>query len=182
MKADAALTEIRRLVRPIRVNLDLQGTDVLDGILSLGGRAGPESHYGNVMHELCHFIEIDDKRCLVPNWGFNYGRWIECPVSRQGGYYEARTRQHIDREARVWAFQHNLSRYLGFRSSVVELTSSARFMPDFWHWIKGETDEERLTVFAAEVKGLTEQPAFQAETAIKELKRKKTLVRAMKHA
>lgn len=99
----------------------------IDGTVALGGRAGPEVSIVNLCHEMAHFVEIDDARCVTEGWGlivpqqFVYDRMCCNPVTHQG----------TDREIRVAAYQYHLLQYLGIYRTPAYLVSSFHFLPDF---------------------------------------------------
>lgn len=116
---------------PIQVRVELQGNDIENGKLQLGCRAGPVEDVYNLLHEMCHFVEIDDARMLCRNWGLRlpeqyipgrYGRMAQIPV----------TIAAIERELRVIAFQWNLTAFLEApRQTAYTMVAPMKFMPDF---------------------------------------------------
>jgi hypothetical protein len=80
--------------------------------LSIGLKAGPSYNIQNLLHEMSHFVEIDDSRTLKSGWGLKYGKWSDLPYYAGGGFYEFSSAEHIKREIKVWAYQYSLSQYL----------------------------------------------------------------------
>lgn len=78
----------------------LEGQAVLDNIIYVGDRAGPGRGIYNLCHEICHFVEIDDKRMMMPGWG------IHAPTEYLFGriIYEPVTMQITEREMRACAY------------------------------------------------------------------------------
>jgi len=40
----------------------VEGQEIVNGLPVIGARAGPEIALWNLIHEMAHFVEIDDKR------------------------------------------------------------------------------------------------------------------------
>lgn len=70
----------------------LEGSKWIRGKFYIGDRAGLQVHIGNLLHEIAHFIEIDDERCFKDDWGLIYPQ-------------QPKTFQAVQREARVWGIQ-----------------------------------------------------------------------------
>lgn len=90
----------------VQPSVRIEGARVVDGVLRLGTRSGPEPICRfAVMHEMCHLVEIDDARATVSDWGLSLGRYR----SLAGHYWwEQRTSQCVERELRVGAWQWSL--------------------------------------------------------------------------
>lgn len=171
------MKEVAALLRPLRISMRKTGMDVLpDGTVRLGGRAGPSVSAENVLHEVCHWVEIDEARMFARSFGLKFGRWVDCPMGAGGGYFEQRTRQHIDREMRVWAFQFNLQKTLGFDTSMLDLVKPVTFMPDFFCWFSQNTEAEQVDAACQEVAALTERQEFATERFLSELAIRKNLM------
>src|SRR5271155_2850520 len=93
---------------PIEITVNLEGMRVIDGCLSLGCRTGPVRTSFGLLHEMSHFVEIDDARMLTEGWGLRlpevyvpgqYARMCAVPV----------TKQATERELRVSAYQWHIS-------------------------------------------------------------------------
>jgi hypothetical protein len=177
---------------PLTWNWRLEGARVVEGALTFGCRAGPESSVVNLAHEMGHFVEIEDERMLHFGWGL---RVPEVEVLGQI-CVEPRTHQMTDREIRVIAFQKNLLDYLGVEETVEELVSSMTFMPDFMliplengrpaYTRKGpatdldynEVTKSRLRWIAKQVEKKRRTRAFSAQRFISEWFRKAEVIRA----
>ena len=87
---------------------EIQGNKIVDGRMVLGMRAGYESETENLLHEMSHFIEIDDARCASTGWGLsvNMAYFAGHPPGP-----DPRTFQAPAREIRVSAIQRVLSQH-----------------------------------------------------------------------
>lgn len=114
---------------PVRYDWALQGNDVRDGVLILGGRAGPKRRRSDLAHEMSHFVEIDDARMLKRGWGLIYPQ-----VEIAGRFYDQpTTMKMIERELRVLAYQANLLEGDGGgRVDTLKLVKALVFVPDFF--------------------------------------------------
>lgn len=113
----------------VRWDMNRQGSSLDDeGTLILGGRAGPEIHPLNLLHEMAHLIDIDDKRCTTRNWGLKVpeveilGRF--CP--------EPMTFQASERELQVVAIQFVLSKFVGVKMSLAQWATLVEYLPDYY--------------------------------------------------
>ena len=147
----------------------------------IGTRAGPKNQLYNVLHELAHFIEIDENRCNKPGWGLKYGKWVDNPFPRPyspAGWHEYSTDQHIRREIRVWAYQANLHQHFGLKVDFEDLAEAALYLPDFFLYVKGiRSDKQRVLKVAAEIEFLAAQVQYSFPEIIKELERKRLKLR-----
>lgn len=119
--------------RCIRVDWEIEGQKITeDGSIIIGERAGPSSYrssyqISNLIHEMSHFVEIDDARMKQYGWGLIYPEvWV---IDRM--CMEPRTMQITERELRVVAFQANVLKYIGHSDDVENIISSFRYLPDF---------------------------------------------------
>lgn len=116
---------------PLIARVELEGQEIDESLRVpiLGFRAGTEVSVTNLIHEMCHFVEIDDKRMTRSGWGLRYGTRIEV-LGRH--YDEPATCQATMREIRVVAYQSNVYAHLGITwhsdSELADLL--CRFMPD----------------------------------------------------
>lgn len=94
----------------ILIKESLEGSQVNDqNQLVLGCQAGPAKDVDNLLHEMGHFIEINDQRILRTGWGLAYPEIEVCgQICR-----EPRTTQAIERELRVFAIQKHLIEMVG---------------------------------------------------------------------
>jgi len=115
---------------PIRIGERAEGNPVEDGILTLGMRAGPQICLTNLIHEMCHLVEIDDERMLISGWGLRtpevyvpgrYSHMASVPISWQP----------IKREVRVIALQWQLQQSIGITGTKREALSAMEYMPDW---------------------------------------------------
>lgn len=157
------------------------------GNVVLGPWAGPEALISNLVHEMSHFVEIDEGRMTEFGWG------LHVPEIHIAGRLclEPQTRQATERELRVIAFQVNVLEYLGFPRSVRDLVEPLDWMPD-WVFVPiedgssafGEDRSHKLSYreitksqkrwCAKEVERL--RPTFTAERFIAEWKRRNELL------
>lgn len=125
---------------PIIVDIHHEGQKVDGGIITLGCRAGPGINVSNLLHEMSHFVEIDDARIGQPGWGLRYGKYCYIPGC---GWYEQHTGKSIRREMRVGVFQYHLGAELGFYADleafIEDYADTSRFLPS-----------DALCAFAAE--------------------------------
>ena len=101
---------------------------VIDGQVIIGAKAGPECNITNLIHEMAHFVEIDEDRMNQDGWGlrtptvFIYNRYC----------IEPKTIQMTEREIRVMAYQANIFEAFEFpHTAIDEFASAMRHMPDF---------------------------------------------------
>jgi len=113
-----------------------EGQRVRDGIVYLGLRCGPAYCWDALVHEIAHFIEIDEARMDRDAWGF---RW---PYDEEGRPINFTTSAHIERELRVFAISLHLFEYAGFNIDPEDLTSSLHWM-DYWS-VYGEVDKIQI--------------------------------------
>ncbi len=111
----------------VKVSVSMQGQRVHDnGAVILGTKAGPGYSLSNLVHEMAHFVEIDEGRMAEPGWGLR--------VPEQWAYnrmcFEPTTCQATVREIRVMAFQLNILEYLGWPGDENDLINALQFMPD----------------------------------------------------
>jgi hypothetical protein len=106
---------------PISINEELQGQGIDDNSnYILGCKAGPTLHVSHLVHEMCHFAELETKRILSrprSGWGFTYGTYWE--IGSNFGY-EPQTDQSVRREMRTWAYQWSLQQKFGIPNSFIQ--------------------------------------------------------------
>ncbi len=97
------------------------------GRVVLGPWAGPEATISNLVHEMSHFVEIDEPRMTEFGWG------LTVPEIYVAGRLclEPTTCQATERELRVIAYQANVLEYLGFPRSTRDLVNALDWMPDW---------------------------------------------------
>lgn len=116
--------------RCVRYLPGLQGQQVDDqGTIFVGNRAGHTRSVSFLVHELSHFVEIDDRRMQLYMWGLHVPTVVICGTT----CYEPTTRAMTERELRVMAFQMNLLESLGVPTRAHYLVEALRFMADFLH-------------------------------------------------
>lgn len=115
----------------MEIERTLEGQRVEDGVIYLGARTGPCISVDNILHELAHFIEIDEARMHLGGWGFKYGQTITIPG--HGTWEEFHKDQHINREIRTWAIQWHLQRFIGKPVSARELGKPGKYLPALWN-------------------------------------------------
>jgi hypothetical protein len=100
-------------------------TDI-SGKIYIGAKAGPSCSITNLIHEMCHFVEIDDIRMREDGWGlkvpevFIFNRMC----------IEPNTCQMTLRELRVWCLQYAIHHSFGISGSFRDLISSSKYLPD----------------------------------------------------
>jgi hypothetical protein len=115
---------------PVLIKEKKEAQSIQNGYIVLGLLAGCVYHVDHLLHETAHLIEIDDERVLEPGWGLKYGTWIEFPGHKDGGWYEALTPQHIEREIRVCAIQWMLVQHFRTGTNLSQMTASCIYLPD----------------------------------------------------
>lgn len=159
---------------PFIVSDDVQGQKISnDGKIVFGLRCASISYDLVVLiHEIAHFVEIDEKRMFKHMWGLKvpekwlFGQWCIEPV----------TNQATMRELRVGAIQMNIFEWLGekgfveykrnlfgdyechhktnmysLEESIENFVDSMKYMPD-WYLIPGKGDEKRKVWLTAKLK------------------------------
>jgi hypothetical protein len=170
------LHDIRQMVDPLEVDVNVNGQDIRNGRVVVGCKAGPLVAISHLLHEVCHFIEIDNRRVLKWGWGLKYGKTVPnpYPTAYAPSYFqEFRTDQHIQRETRVWAMQYVLSKSVNVEVDAYNLAGSAKYLPEFSYFVKG-TDEEATKVIADRIEALahTEEYSIDAIRSRLSTKRK----------
>ncbi len=98
-----------------------------DGSILIGDRAGPECNIRNLVHELGHFVEIDDARTSLPGWGLRVPHvWIYDRYC-----VEPTTMSMIERELRTIAYQTNVLHAVEVDPCAHDFVSALRWMEDF---------------------------------------------------
>lgn len=150
----ALLKEIARkwfLNNPVKIAIDFEGQGItVNNCYKLGCVAGPDVSVENLLHEMCHLAEREEHVILQRpqcGWGFSYGKFWQVGM-HQG--YEPYTDQATMREARTWAYQLSLSRYLNYEADARELATSAVYMNDFFWFEKKHVTDETLGYNARE--------------------------------
>lgn len=159
----------------VRFSPKLQGSRSIDGEgIELGLKAGPSRSLSNGLHELAHFIEIDDARSFVSGWGLEGGK-----VDMGMGYTAYGTDKHVRREMRCWAIEYYLRDLAGIPASVEHITRACTFLPDIEFVIPPldceyrERDLKIREYVALETQKLIE--GLTLEEILKELDRKQKL-------
>ena len=112
----------------------LEGQKCEDKSYYVGAAAGPSLNLSNLLHEICHFAELDVdrlKKFPVYSWGFYPGKYWQIGTSWG---YEPQTSDQVNREARVWSFQLSAMKYFGMDDSAQELVKSAVWLPAFCYY------------------------------------------------
>jgi hypothetical protein len=99
------------------------------GSVVIGAKAGPEIHEINILHEMSHFVEIDEDRMGNNGWGLKVpSKWVYDRMC-----VEPTTLQITQREIRVMAYQSHLVEYVGADSNEFYYSVAAlRFLPDYY--------------------------------------------------
>lgn len=166
---------IKNFLDPIQYDPKIQGQETEDGFVKIGPWAGPEADISNVLHEICHFVEIDEARMKDSGWGLRY------PTQEIFGqtFHEFSKPYHIERERRVWAYQLNLNEKYGIRENAYKLASGAVFLDGFNYLIpehRGKTDKQAIKIFAKSIEKLAEEPKYSFDSFLKEFDRRKGLL------
>ena len=122
---------------------DRQGLEYHDTYLEIGRRAGPDKEDSNAVHELAHFIEMEDNRVGMAMWGMRVKVGDYIPEYNAYVNNEFNTLKHLKRESGVWAIQYILQNELfGIPVTVEELAQSSPYLPDVW-WLIGDDKKVR---------------------------------------
>ena len=108
---------------------NVQGNRIEDGRMILGMRAGPEvGDVDSLLHEMGHFIEIDDARCTSYGWG------LDVRMAYFPGHppcHDPQTFQACEREIRVTAIQQALATHF---NNAFDDYFHAKLI---WDWVPG---------------------------------------------
>lgn len=103
-----------------------EGNYVVNNTMYFSSWAGPDASMWNVIHEMAHFVEIDDARCHRSGWGFV---WPEKEIFGQI-VCEPKTAQDIQRECRTFAIQiHILERYCPEEVDITYMAELTKWQP-----------------------------------------------------
>lgn len=163
------MNDFRSLVAPIEIDEEVEGQSAFENRIKIGCRAGPSMCLSNLVHEICHFIEIDQRRMSKHGWGLKFGKQVYIP-----GYpvfYEMNSIQAIEREVRVWAMQMNFSKEKNVKFDLEDNVESARFINCF-SYVKGSSDKEKFITIQEKILAYAAQPAYAFGELMKELKRR----------
>lgn len=109
----------------VKLKPNSEAQKVRNGVVYLGLQCGPCYTWEVLVHEMAHFIEINEKRMDQDAWGF---KW---PHDHEGRPMNFDTSAHIERELRVHAISLHLFEYAGYRIDPEDLTESLHWM-DYW--------------------------------------------------
>jgi len=167
---------ITNFLAPIEYDPKLQGQTVFKKKIKIGPWAGPEATLSNVLHEISHFVEIDESRMVKDGWGLKYPR----PQHLLGQtFIEFQKPYHIERERRVWAFQLNLHHKFGIDEGVEDFADAAWFLDGFGYMIeehRGKTTTQQKMCFAKSIEKLAEETQYSFESFLSEFNRRKNLL------
>jgi hypothetical protein len=112
----------------IRLDPVVQGNRILEnGVISFGASAALHIKNENLLHEMSHFVEVDQRRMAMHGWGLR----CKTKVKVMGQYYnEPRTCQATLRECRVIAYQANLAELFDIPHDVVDFARALQWMSD----------------------------------------------------
>lgn len=168
---------IRRLLVPrvVRHKPGLEGQWVTeDGVIELGSRCGPTAFdLPSLVHEMCHLVEIDDSRVTTWGWGLRVRTVVIC--GRE--CYEPTTKEPVERECRVLAFQMNVQSHVRMNHSIADHVSAMRYVPGYC-FVPGKTDEARDGWCCNEIERLRFKPEFSYDAFEREWWRKVEVIRS----
>lgn len=149
----------------VKYRIEVQGHKCEGTQYVLGGTAGPEASISNLLHEICHFAELEPKRLLkFPSygWGLYQGKFWQIGTSWG---HEPSTDQQVQREARVWAMQLSLERHFNINDSAQELVRSAVWLPAWCFYRRKFTnyygDKKALYYLSKHVERLSKRHPFE---------------------
>ena len=117
--------------KQIKLSVGLEGQKCDGTTYIVGCKAGPSVDIQNLLHELCHFAELEKERLLLfprTSWGLKFGKFWS--FGQHWGY-EPQTSEQVEREARVWAFQLSASKYFGLNANSHDYAKTAVWLPAF---------------------------------------------------
>ena len=120
----------------IGINLECSNSSnsILDNRFMFGTWAGPTAKESNLLHEIGHFVEIDDARCHLPDWGLKGGKWIEvCGRYINEGMT---TKKAVEREIRTIGIALVLHEHFGL-APMDEDVSDSRYWAEVCQYIDG---------------------------------------------
>lgn len=170
---------VGNVIRTKEENSRLKRVSMPRGRLWLGMCAGTkEPKLSNLLHEMAHFIEIDDRRCGMYGWGLKLPRIVG--TSRYGINYDSfKTDQHIRREIRVCAVQLNLAQHFAISDKELGLeylANTLTLLPDTHTFCL--RDKRPLQIKLAESLVKAQKLArFSADAALREWERKNEVLR-----
>jgi hypothetical protein len=175
------LKEIETFIAPIKIDLEREGKYILENAMYFGGGVRKisrdwsiEEIFYRVMHELGHFIEIDDARALChTGWNFQYGTYTGS--DHRNDYYSFFTDTHLQREIRVYAIQSQLSQHLGMNFDTEESILLLRDVLSGFRLLPGNSEDEKVLLAIAKVETLRQQPEYGIAALMTEFERKKEL-------
>jgi len=167
------------------VKNNLAGQKVIDNRYVIGMCAGPSKDIDNLLHEMCHLVELEENRLIKrppSSWGLSYGTFWQIG-SRWG--YETFTDDQVKREQRVWAYQLSLYSHVNNQTAnfdnSFELVRSAVFLNSWLYYQPFEEktykNEDRINKLAEETLNMSNTEEYSYEkwlcewnTRIKKLK------------
>lgn len=186
-------------------NLQIGDNNIKDGRFVFQTWAGPQADLFNLAHEIGHMVEIDDKRCHKPSWGFGYGKSVYIP-----GHGDVRegmiTNQAVEREIRVFGIQLVIHEHFGIdlvKTADIwddhdEHISQAYYMAKLCNWLDGfwlykpkrdeskanqtgyHTEREEAAYQTITARILEERNKWSYEEVLAEWDRKMSLLRTKK--
>lgn len=106
----------------------LEGQWVENGRIIIGERAGPSRSITNLVHEMSHFVEIDDARMCAFGWGLKRPQVVICGQVCN----DPKTMQMTERELRVIAYQANVLEFIGKPLNILYNVGALVYVPDFF--------------------------------------------------
>lgn len=103
--------------------------DAENGVVTFGYRKLHDASVSELIHQMCHFIEIDEERAAEDGFGLIYG--TTAVSSSNQIVTKPRTTQASHREARVIAWQMTVMEALGMKPDLTQIVAPMREMHDF---------------------------------------------------
>jgi hypothetical protein len=126
---------------------------------------GPEP----LLHELAHFIEIDEPRLGLPNWGLKNSNALNAFTNKRFARFP-----DLEREFRVCAIQKNLHQHFGVPFDVRGTTLPLQHLTGWWNWKAKHGSlfgEGCWPPLYAEIEKLAKLPAYTPATVLREFER-----------
>ena len=172
---DLVPPHVRRLFRGskrLRISHYIAYQAVMDGQLLFGTKNARGQHSLEILlHEMAHFVEIDEARMSVNGWGLSM-KPARAP----------RRSADVRRELRVLAFEMNITRALCLDVDVFALASvTIPTLPGWKHFWAQQTPSDRRDkrrCIRRQVKALARQPRYSFDAFSREWHKRRSKLEA----